>query len=59
MLSHPFPLPSVISSTANVIMPPRYITLSSHAVKMSSLHLLHLFTMLHLVASSLESKSKH
>jgi hypothetical protein len=57
--SPPFPIPSAASPLADVVTPPRRVTLPSYSAKMSSLPLLHLLTKLCPIASPLEPKLKH
>jgi hypothetical protein len=58
-LSIPFPLPGGTSPPIDIIMLLCRITLSFHGAKTSSLPPLHLSSMLHSVASPLESKPKY
>jgi hypothetical protein len=59
VLSPPFPLPSAASPLADVTTLPPYVMLPSHGAKTSLLPSLHLFAMLHPVASPLKPKLKH
>jgi hypothetical protein len=54
-----FSLIGVASPPADVVTPPRQVTLPSHRVKMSSLPPLHLSVTFRPVASPLEPKPKH
>jgi hypothetical protein len=57
--SPPFPLPGVTSPLADVVTPPRCVTLPFHWVKMSLLPPLHLLVMLCPVAYAPELKLKY